>query len=560
MKRTQVKIFLSLVLVFILSLAAFGAFYSKASDGYFSFAVDYSKDTSGIYYSASTINATTNDSVVMRLKTNWHFDSGCWPGTPDPHCSNNSASLQPNTTVVWKQDFCPTGATCYWPNHDTSNSMSLTTVITPNVDYTTPSLMINNLKPGTYTINFSVNEYTDACTQSGIACVPPKTVTVVLAVTTPVPVDEIGNPDNFIVSGYRCGVNSLSWTAGQNATGYDIFRSDSSSLPSEPLVSAWKGTFYTDSTATSGIGYYYWIKSQGSSADAVAANTNSAGGLQVAACGSKPTPPVLLSASSPKCGQVVLSWSNTVGEDGYNIYRNSSGAAPVLTDKIAIKGADATTYTDLSGAGIYYYWVSAYNASGESALRALNNSPITVAICQANLIASDKDIRSINGIFGAVSECDFNAFQGLPAGTILKTDDVLGFEVNVCNQQGQADANGVVITDSLTNLARPDTGWNAKLNGSPLTFVDSNPQKGQYSYNVSSSQLEINIGTVGKGKFSQVTYDAAVSPHSGYTDICPRCQNKAVINFQKDATGQTATVPLSTPAIFFNVKKNSASN
>ncbi len=554
MKSAQIKIFFGLTFALVLCLAAFGAFFSKASDGYFNFSVDYSKDASGIYYSASTVTANTGNSILMRLKTNWHFDTGCWPGTPSPYCSNNANGIQPSTTVVWKQDSCPAGATCYWYAHDASNSMSLTTTIAPNVDYTAPSLMINNLKAGTYTINFSVSEYSDACLQSGVSCLPPKTVTVVLVVTEPTPVGEIGNPDSFIASASRCGINSLSWTAGQNAGNYDIFRSGSNSLPGVPLVSGWKGTFYSDSTAVAGAPYFYWIKSQGAAADAVAANTNDSGGLEIAVCGSAPSAPAVLTAISSKCGQAVLSWNNVSGEDGYNIYRNQSGSAPALTDKVATKAANTTTYTDLVDHGTFYYWVSAYNASGESALRALNGSSVAVAICQADLSASDKDIRAINGAPQAISECDSNIFQGLPTGAVLKTGDVLGFEVNVCNQQGQANATEVIISDSLTNLSRPDTGWNAKLNGSPLVYVGANPSVGQYSYDSVLSQLTINAGTVSKGKYSQITYDAAVKPLPGNADVCTRCQNKAVINFQKDATGQTASNPLTTPAIFFSIK------
>lgn len=80
-----------------------------------------------------------------------------------------------------------------------------------------------------------------------------------------------------------------------------------------------------------------------------------------------PQAPATLSATGAATS-VSLSWTDTVGEDGYTIYRaQSSGTTLSDYTQLDTVGADTTSYTDSSvGFGTYYYRVTATYSAGES--------------------------------------------------------------------------------------------------------------------------------------------------------------------------------------------------
>lgn len=71
---------------------------------------------------------------------------------------------------------------------------------------------------------------------------------------------SIGPPSNAVDSNSACGVIGLSWTAGSNATAYNIYRTDSSNNTVE-IASQYSGTSYNDSSGASGTPYTYTIRS-----------------------------------------------------------------------------------------------------------------------------------------------------------------------------------------------------------------------------------------------------------------------------------------------------------
>ncbi|HEY1255501.1 MAG TPA: right-handed parallel beta-helix repeat-containing protein, partial [Terracidiphilus sp.] len=75
-------------------------------------------------------------------------------------------------------------------------------------------------------------------------------------------------------------------------------------------------------------------------------------------------------------GQVSLSWTGSTAADGYNIKRGSASGGPYSL----LKASTQTSYADVSvSAGLtYYYVVTAYNSTGESA----NSNEVSVTLTQ----------------------------------------------------------------------------------------------------------------------------------------------------------------------------------
>ena len=176
---------------FIVLALSVGPLPAQASDGNLSFNVTYTKSAiAWNYIDASTASIMQGEWLNLKLNTVWNFSSGCWPGADSPTCSPPNPIGGANTTVIWKQESCPAGVSCYW--YSRSGPLELTWGIVANMAYA-PGIQISNtggLAPGTYPIVFSVEEHPSACLQSG-SCLTKKTFTVNLVVQGPAPQPSI---------------------------------------------------------------------------------------------------------------------------------------------------------------------------------------------------------------------------------------------------------------------------------------------------------------------------------------------------------------------------------
>jgi uncharacterized repeat protein (TIGR02543 family) len=147
---------------------------------------------------------------------------------------------------------------------------------------------------------------------------------------------------------------ALSWAAVSGATGYYVYRGTSSS-GTYPLVGTVSSASYTDTGLAAGTTYYYLV---------AAFNTNVARGVQSATVNKITVPAVPPGLSS---GDGYIYWNKATGADGYRVYRSTSSTGTyTLCDTVTGSGS-SFYYNDSVTSGTYYYKVSAYNASGESA-------------------------------------------------------------------------------------------------------------------------------------------------------------------------------------------------
>jgi len=158
------------------------------------------------------------------------------------------------------------------------------------------------------------------------------------------------------------GQVALSWTAGSNATSYNVYRGTSAGGESAtPIATNVTNTNLTDTTVVNGTTYYYRVASVNSAGSSAQSNEASAT--------PRLTPPA--TPSSPLAnagfGQITVSWGASSGATSYSLFRGTSPGGEGATAYAS--GITATSYTDngVTAGTTYYYKVAAVNAAGSSA-------------------------------------------------------------------------------------------------------------------------------------------------------------------------------------------------
>ncbi|MBC8478980.1 MAG: fibronectin type III domain-containing protein, partial [FCB group bacterium] len=120
--------------------------------------------------------------------------------------------------------------------------------------------------------------------------------------------------------------------------------------------------------------------------------------------------------------QVDLSWSDVQNEDGYMIYFATAQAG--IYEVLGQVGADENTYShllDIPGT-VYYYKVSAFNATGSSGLTApLNPLPLTPTGFTAVAVAGGIINLNWNAVGSAEGYRIYRQIQGQPSFVELTT-------------------------------------------------------------------------------------------------------------------------------------------
>jgi fibronectin type 3 domain-containing protein len=167
-----------------------------------------------------------------------------------------------------------------------------------------------------------------------------------------VPINLTATPGNAVVT--------LTWSASAGATGYNVKRATTSGGPYTQLAAP-SSTGYTDSSVTNGTTYYYVVS-------ALTAAGESANSTQVSATpsatGVPPAAPTNLTATAGNA-VVTLTWSASAGATGYNVKRATTSGGPY--PQLAAPSSTGYTDSSVTNGTTYYYVVSAFNSTGESA-------------------------------------------------------------------------------------------------------------------------------------------------------------------------------------------------
>jgi fibronectin type 3 domain-containing protein len=151
---------------------------------------------------------------------------------------------------------------------------------------------------------------------------------------------------------------TVSWNTVSGAIGYNIYRAATGTGTYIKLnASAVTGSSYSDTGLSGATTYYYTVSAANSAGEGAQSPYVFATTLLAA-----PTGVIAATTSSTA---ITVSWNPVTGATGYRIYRSSS-ASGTYTQVGTSTGASYIN-TGLTSGAIYYYKVSAYNSSEESA-------------------------------------------------------------------------------------------------------------------------------------------------------------------------------------------------
>lgn len=344
----------------------------------------------------------------------------------------------------------------------------------------------------------------------------------------------------------------LTWTAGSGDNTYNVYRNNSNTTTgATKIASGLTGLNYTDSSAAGGTNYYYWVSgvntASGLESSQAPANTNASGGIAPNTCSTPPNPPggppqTLNSGSGPggtvACGTIQITWSapsGGVAPTGYAVFRNTTNNSATATNISGTLSSSTFFYTDATPGDPVnnYYWVEALNGISASSPSGPALQPTAINPCSVKLNDSDKNIIAQNGTpIANVQTCQNPPNVSGLANINFQVGDIITFAIDICNDQGTADAKGVTISDQWIYLQKPAAGYQATLSsngGAPASFADTNFTVTSGSFPNQTITIS-NIPNVTAGKISTLTFKGQLAVPNGFNGT-PRFQNVGNINF-----------------------------
>ena len=166
------------------------------------------------------------------------------------------------------------------------------------------------------------------------------------------------NAPSMTLTSAASGQPVISWTRGNGAAQYEIYRSATGKANSFSIIRRTSALTYTDVNAAAGNTYYYVVRAINGSVKSAFCAAQS---IQYAVA-SLNAPTMTLKADTSS-GQPVVSWTKVSGAAQYEVYRSTNGKNFSIVRRTA-----ALSYTDTSAAAgtTYYYQVRAINGSVKS--------------------------------------------------------------------------------------------------------------------------------------------------------------------------------------------------
>jgi fibronectin type 3 domain-containing protein len=156
---------------------------------------------------------------------------------------------------------------------------------------------------------------------------------------------------------------NVSWSSVSGATGYYVYRADSSGGSYSELAST-SDASYTDTELTSNTTYYYKVSAYNSVGEGGQSSyTYATTSLSV---------PAGVTAEAQSPSSIYVSWEPVSGASGYYVYRADSSDGYYSS----ITNTNSTSYTNtgLTSGTTYYYKIKAYSSVRESALSSYTNA------------------------------------------------------------------------------------------------------------------------------------------------------------------------------------------
>lgn len=158
------------------------------------------------------------------------------------------------------------------------------------------------------------------------------------------------------------GQVGLTWSAGANASTYNVYRGTTANGESAtPIATNLTTTNYTDLTVSNGTTYYYKVASANSAG--VSSYSNESSALPHVVAPSAPTNVI----AQAGFGNIKISWDGISGATSYNLFRSTTAGGEGSTAYVTNIATNSYTDSSVTAGTTYYYKVVAINSAGSSA-------------------------------------------------------------------------------------------------------------------------------------------------------------------------------------------------
>jgi fibronectin type 3 domain-containing protein len=236
----------------------------------------------------------------------------------------------------------------------------------------------------------------------------------------------ITSPSNLKAVSNSYNSVKVNWTAVSGATGYEIYRSTSSTGTFTKIATT-SSTSYINSALNTGTTYYYKVRSY-----KTGTSTTYSSFSPVISAKPIPSTPISVNAASSSYNSIKTSWAAVAGASGYEVYRATSS-----TGTYSLVGS--TTSTSFTNVGLstnstYYYKVRAYRTVGSTKIYSnfsgmVNTKPVPAI--PTNFKATRLNSTSINLTWSAVSGANgyeiFSSTSSTGTYSLLKSTTSLSY-------------------------------------------------------------------------------------------------------------------------------------
>ena len=150
--------------------------------------------------------------------------------------------------------------------------------------------------------------------------------------------------------GTYAGYVMVSWTASQNAVGYEVWRGTVNAYSQATKIGSPTATSYNDTSAAPGMRYWYWVRAVTSAGTSAFSSSDS---------GFRPlSVPTGVSATNGRDDGVKVTWASVEGATSYQVGRGEHGASSPSSTLGATTSLSYTDATAVPGV-LYTYFVRA---------------------------------------------------------------------------------------------------------------------------------------------------------------------------------------------------------
>jgi len=175
-------------------------------------------------------------------------------------------------------------------------------------------------------------------------------------------IGETTPPSTVDATDGECGIITVTWSASDGASSYDIYRNQTNNFGTATLVGSTGELTFDDTSAFPLIPYYYWITSTAPACNASVASTATVGSFV-----QNVEAPVSIGATYQTiCNNILVSWTHPGMGTTFTVSRND--VDDFATAAIVSSGASDQSYLDTPPLPNtqYFYWVQANNSCGDS--------------------------------------------------------------------------------------------------------------------------------------------------------------------------------------------------